>query len=101
MAELTERIELTSKYRELLLKYGYVSGCLDASLRRWPKDQPIRRVRMARVELEWLIGDLSHSCVKGKVSRDVEVIADLCDYLEYAQQTGVDDLEIGWQPPPQ
>jgi len=96
MAELTERIELTREHRELILKYGYVSGRLEASLRRWPKDQPIRRVGMTRVELEWLIGDLSHSCVKGKAGRDVEAVADLCDHLEYAQQTGDGDLEIDW-----
>ena|GEM_PF-782517 len=96
MAELTERIELTREHRELILKYGYVSGRLEASLRRWPKDQPIRRVGMTRVELEWLIGDLNHSCVKGKAGRDVEAVADLCDYLEYAQQTGDGDLDIDW-----
>jgi len=96
VAELTERIELTREHRELILKYGYVSGRLEASLRRWPKDQPIRRVGMTRVELEWLIGDLNHSCVKGKAGRDVEAVADLCDYLEYAQQTGDGDLDIDW-----
>lgn len=96
MAELTERIELTREHRELILKYGYVSGRLEASLRRWPKHQPIRRVGMTRVELEWLIGDLSHSCVKGKVGRDVEAVADLCEHLEYAQQTGDGALEIDW-----
>lgn len=96
MAELTERIELTREHRELILKYGYVSGRLEASLRRWPKAQLIRRVGMTRVELEWLIGDLSHSCVKGKAGRDVEAVADLCDHLEYAQQTGDGDLEIDW-----
>ena len=58
MAELTERIELTVAHRELILKYGYVSGRLEASLRRRPKGQIIRRVGMNRVELYWLIGDL-------------------------------------------
>ena len=96
MAELTERIELTREHCELILKHGYVSGRLEASLRRWPKDQPIRRVGMTRVELEWLIGDLNHSCVKGKAGSDVEAVADLCDHLEYAQETGDGDLDIDW-----
>lgn len=91
MAELTARIELTREHRDLILKYGYVSGRLEASLRRWPKGQPICRVRMTRVELAWLIGDLSHSCVKGKASCDLEAVADLCEHLELAQETGDGD----------
>lgn len=96
MAELTERIELTWEHRELIMKHGFVSGRLEASLRRWPKDQPIRRVGMTRVELEWLIGDLNHSCVKGKAGRDLEAVADLCDHLQYAQQTDDGDLDVDW-----
>lgn len=96
MADLTERIELTREHRELILKHGFVSGRLEASLRRWPKSQPIRRVGMTRVELEWLIGDLNHSCVKGKAGDDLEAVADLCDHLEYAQQTGDGDLDVAW-----
>jgi hypothetical protein len=96
MSELTERIQLTREHRDLILKYGYVSGRLEASLRRWPRDQEIRRVGMTRVELHWLIGDLSHSCVKGKAGRDVEAVNDLCEHLEYAQQTGDGDLDILW-----
>lgn len=96
MADLTERIQLTIHHRALILKYGYVSGRLEASLRRWPKGQAIRRVGMTRVELHWLIGDLSHSCVKGKAGRDVEAVVELCEHLEYAQQTGDGDLDLLW-----
>ena len=96
MADLTERIQLTREHRDLILRYGYVSGRLESSLRRWPKHQLIRRVGMTRVELHWLIGDLSHSCVKGKAGSDVEAVADLCEHLEYAQQTGDGDLDILW-----
>ena len=93
---MTEQIELTRLHRDLILKYGYVSGRLEASLRRWPKDQVIRRVGMTRIELQWLIADLSHSCVKGKAGRDVEAVNDLCEHLEYAQRTGDGDLDILW-----
>lgn len=96
MADLSERIQLTRKHRDLILKHGFVSGRLEASLRRWPKDQPIRRVGMTRVELEWLIGDLNHSCVKGKAGSDVGAVAELCDHLEYSQRTGDGDLDILW-----
>lgn len=94
MSDLTERIELTREHRDLILKYGYVSGRLEAALRRWPDTQPVRRVGMTRVELHWLIGDLSHVCVKDKAGRDLEAVADLCDHLEYAQQTGNGDLDL-------
>ena len=96
MAELTARIELKREHRDLILKYGYVSGRLEASLRRWTKGQPICRVRMTRVELAWLIGDLSHSCVKGKAGCDLEAVADLCEHLELAQQTGDGDRDLDW-----
>ena len=96
MSELTERIQLTLEHRDLILEYGYVSGRLEASLRRWPKDQLIRRVGMTRVELHLLIGDLSHSCVKGKAGRDARAVNDLCEHLEYAQRTGDGDLDSLW-----
>lgn len=96
MTDLTERIQLTREHRDLILKYGCVSGRLEASLRRWPKDQVVRRVGMTRVELRWLIGDLSHSCVKGTAGHDIEAVNDLAEHLEYAQQTGDGDLDILW-----
>ena len=51
---------------------------------------------MTRVQLAWMIGDLSHSCVKGKAGGDLEAVADLCEHLEYAQQTGDGDLDLDW-----
>jgi len=61
MAELKHRIELTMEHRDLILQYGYVSGRLEAALRRWPMGQAIRRVGMTGAELHLLIGDLSYS----------------------------------------
>lgn len=94
MSDLTERIQLTREHRDLILKHGYVSGRLEAALRRWPDSRAVRRVGMTRVELHLLIGDLSHVCVKDKAGRDLEAVADLCDHLEYAQQTGDGDLDL-------
>ncbi len=51
---------------------------------------------MTGVELQWLIGALSHSRVKGKAGSDVEAVANLCNHLEYAQRTGDGDLGILW-----
>ena len=96
MAELTERIQLTIEHRDLILKYGYVSGRLEASLRRWPKGQAIRRVGMTRVELHLLIGDLSYSFNHDRTGADSEAVWELCEHLEYAQQTGDGDLDLLW-----
>ena len=96
MAELTEQIQLTLEYRELILKFGYPFERLRASLRRWPKGQAIRRVRMSRGELERLIGDLSRSYNHHQTGRDSEAVLELCDHLEYAQRTGDGDLDILW-----
>ena len=49
---------------------------------------------MERVELQWLIGGLSHVCVKDKTGSDSEAVLELCEHLEYAQQTGNGDLEV-------
>jgi len=94
MAKLTHRIELTIYDRDLILKYGYVSGRLEASLRRWPKGQMVRRVGMDGVELRWLISDLTHSCNKDKTGRDLDAVVELCEHLECAQRTGNGDSDF-------
>ena len=96
MADLTERIQLTIEHRGLILKYGYVSGRLEASLLRWPKGQAIRRVGMTGAELHLLIGDLSYSYNHDRVGSDSDAVWELCEHLEYAQRTGDGDLDILW-----
>ena len=96
MAKLTKRIQLTREHRDLILKYGYVSGRLEASLRRWPIGQAIRRVGLTGSELHLLIGDLSYSCNHDKTGKDLDAVLDLCEHLEYAQRTGDGDLDILW-----
>ncbi len=91
--ELSEQIQLTFEHRELLLKYGYPFDRLEALLRRWPKRQAIRRVRMSRGELERLIGDLSRSYNHDQTGDDSDAVLELCDHLEYAQRTGDGDLD--------
>ena len=96
MAKLTKRIQLTREHRDLILKYGDVSGRLEASLRRWPIGQAIRRVGLTGSELHLLIGDLSYSCNHDKTGKDLDAVLDLCEHLEYAQRTGDGDLDILW-----
>lgn len=94
--ELTHRIELTIEHRELILKYGYVSGRLRSSLQRWPKGQAIRRVGMTGGELHLLITDLSYSCNHDETGKDLYAVNDLCVHLEHAQRTGNGDLNTYW-----
>ena len=94
MSDLTEQIQLTIEQRDLLLKYGYPFERLEASLRRWPKDQVIRRVRMSSMELRQLIGELSRSYNHHQTGSDSDAVLDLCDHLEYAQRTGDGDLDL-------
>jgi len=93
-SELSDKIQLTLEHRELLFKYGYPFDRLEASLRRWPEGQAIRRVRMSRGELERLIGDLSRSYNHDQTGDDAEAVLELCDHLEYAQLTGDGDLDF-------
>lgn len=96
MADLKHRVELTMEHRDLILQYGYVSGRLEAALRRWPQGQAIRRGGMTGAELHLLIGDLSYSYKHDKAGRDSDAVWELCEHLEYAQRTGDGDLDILW-----
>jgi len=93
-SDLSEQIQLTLEHRELLLQYGYPFDRLEASLRRWPKGQAIRRVRMSLGELQRLIGELSRSYNHDQTGSDSDAVLDLCDQLEYAERTGDGDLEL-------
>lgn len=94
MSELSEQIELTFEHRALLLKYGYPFDRLEASLRRWPRGQALRRVRMSRGELQRLIGELSRSYNHDQTGSDADAVLELCDHLEYAERTGDGDLDF-------
>lgn len=62
--DLTERIQLTFEDRDVIVKYGYVSGRLEARHPLVPAEgQAIHRVGMTWEKLHLLIGDLSHSIV--------------------------------------
>ena len=88
MTRLTETIELTYIDRDLILKYGYPFERLARALKRWPKNQSVRNVRMCRYELEMLIGELSRSFNDGETGQDEDEVLDLCERLEYAERTG-------------
>jgi hypothetical protein len=88
MSDLTETIELTYIDRDLILKYGYPFERLESALKRWPKRQGVRKVRMSQYELEMLIGELSRSFNDEQTGTDEDEVLDLCERLEYAERTG-------------
>lgn len=88
MGALTESIELTFIDRDLILKYGYPFERLQRALKRWPKQQGVRNVRMSQYELQMLIGELCRSVNHRETGDDEDAVLDLCDRLEYAERTG-------------
>jgi hypothetical protein len=88
MGDLTETIELTYIDRDLILKFGYPFERLKRALKRWPKRQGVRKIRMSRYELQMLIGELSRSFNHQETRIDEDAVVDLCDRLEYAERTG-------------
>ena len=92
--DLTERIQLTRKECELILRHGYPFDCLARALRHQMASDAIRTISMSAFELEMLIGELSRSFNHGQCGQDEDVVLDLCDRLEYVQQSGDGDLDI-------
>lgn len=88
MSNLTESIQLTYIDRDLIVKYGYPMERLGRALKRWPKQQSVRTIRLNKYELEMLIGELSRSVNHQETGSDEEDVLDLCDRLEYAEKTG-------------
>ena len=91
---LTERIHLTPEERELILRHGYPFDRLARALRRHSWSEAIRTISMNAFELDMLIGELSRSFNHGECGQDEDAVIDLCERLEYAQQSGDDDLDI-------
>lgn len=91
---LTDRIQLTPEERELILRYGYPFDRLARALRRHSSSEAIRTISMSSFELDTLIGELSRSFNHGECGQDEEAVIDLCERLEYAQQSGDGDLDI-------
>jgi hypothetical protein len=92
--DLTERIQLTREECELILRHGYSFDRLARALRRQLSSDVIRTISMSAFELEMLIGELSRSLNHGQCGQDEDAVLDLCDRLEYVQQSGDGDLDI-------
>ena len=87
-------MQLTANERSLLLRYGYPFDQIREALEACASSADIEIVSMDSFELERLIGDVSISINQMKGGRAVQSqLLDLCERLEYAEQTGDGMLE--------
>ena len=95
MANPTLAIELTPKERALILRYGYPFDQIKEALLAVSSSKQIETVLLDEFEVERLIGDLCRSINHEEGGRAVQAqLNDLCNRIEYAQQTGDGELEM-------
>ena len=95
MANPTIAIELTPKERALILRYGYPFDQLKAALLAMSSSKQIETVLLDEYEVDRLIGDLCRSINHEEGGLAVQSqLNDLCNRIEYAQQTGDGELEM-------
>ena len=88
MARKTIDIQLTSKERSLLLRYGYPFEQIEQALKACESSREIEIIPMDRFELEHLIGDVCRSINQMKDGATQDQLLDLCDRLEAAERYG-------------
>lgn len=86
MASEKIAIDLLPEERALLLKWTYPFADLASQLQSFVSSEGSLAVTISPYYLGLLIGDLSHALVK-RGCRDAAVI-ELCNRLEYVEQTG-------------
>jgi len=95
MANPTLAIELTPKERALILRYGYPFDQIKEALLAVSSSKQIETVLLDEFEVDRLIGDLCRSINHEEGGLAVQAqLNDLCNRIEYAQQTGDGELEI-------
>ena len=94
MANPTIAIELTPKERALILRYGYPFDQIKEALLAVSSNKRIETVLLDEYEVDRLIGDLCRSINHEEGGLAVQdQLNDLCNRIEYAQQTGDGELE--------
>jgi hypothetical protein len=95
MANPTIAIELTPKERALILRYGYPFDQIKAALLAMSSSKQIETVLLDEYEVDRLIGDLCRSINHEEGGLAVQTqLNDLCNRIDYAQQTGDGELEM-------
>ena len=94
MANPTLAIELTPKERALILRYGYPFDQIKEALLAVSSSKQIETVLLDEYEVDRLIGELCRSINHEEGGLAVQAqLNDLCNRIEYAQQTGDGELE--------
>ena len=95
MAKATIDIQLTPKERALILRYGYPFDQIKKALMAVASSKEVETVSLDVYEVDLLIGDLCRSINHEEGGLAVQSQLDeLCDRIEYAQQTGDGELEL-------
>jgi len=95
MANPTIAIELTPKERALILRYGYPFDQIKEALLAVSSSKQMETVLLDEYEVDRLIGDLCRSINHEEGGLAVQLrLNDLCNRIEYAQQTGDGELEM-------
>lgn len=94
MANPLLAIELTPKERALILRYGYPFDQIKDALLAVSSSKHIETVFLDKYEVDRLIGDLCRSINHEEGGLAVQAqLDDLCNRIEYAQQTGDGERE--------
>ena len=88
MERETIDIQLTAEERSLLLQHGYPFEQIEQALKACASSRDIEIVPMDRFELEHLIGDVCRSINHMKSGATQNQLLELCDRLEYAEESG-------------
>ena len=94
MERETIDIQLTAEERSLLLRHGYPFQRIEQALKACASSRDIEIVPMDLFELERLIGDVSRSINHMKSGATQNQLLELCDRLEYAEESGDGMLEM-------
>lgn len=90
-------MELTSRERALILRYGYPFDQIKQALLAVASSKRVEAVSLDEYEVDLLIGDLCRSINHEEGGLCIQAELDeLCTRIEYAQRTGDGDLEPLW-----
>ena len=84
------RVQLLPHERFLIQKWNGSPDVQD-QLEAIAPDVDVATIKLSRVDLDWLIGDLNHAIVK--LGCDDEQVFDLSDRLEFILETGKGTLK--------
>ena len=91
------KIQLLPEERQLILEYGYPFPDAKKQLQRLAASDDIEVLIISQFYLQQMIGDLSYSINKRTKGRVQYELNDLCDRLEYIEQTGDGKIDFWFE----